>query len=155
MMTMDWNIAFYIIVIRQNTSLLMKSYGFDLLNNPFYIDSLFREGRENATVMLVKDANAFDEGDPVRINFTNKIKVIMDDATLFVNYWIVGTTTLNVALNTYSLHDVFTFYLLVFAICIIFGWWVFGNWCDLTVALSIILAVIATTIQPWYMAEFH
>lgn len=119
----------------------------DLLNNPIFIDSLFKEGQENTTAMLIQDANAFDEGGAVRANLINNINAIMGDSTLVTNYWIVGTTALNVALNTYSLHDVLVFYPLVFAICIIFGWWIFGNWRDLMVTLSIIFAVVTTTIS--------
>lgn len=119
----------------------------NLLKNPTFVDSLFKDGQENTTVMLVQDANAFNDGGPVRVQLIESIKAIMNDATLINDYWIVGTTALNVALNTYSLHDVYIFYPLVFAICIIFGWWVFGNWRDLTVALSIISAVVATTIS--------
>lgn len=119
----------------------------NLLKNPTFVDSLFKEGQENTTVMLVQDANAFNDGGPVRVQLVESIKAIMNDATLITNYWIVGTTALNVALNTYSLRDVFIFYPLVFAVCIIFGWWVFGNWRDLTVAFSIISAVVATTVS--------
>lgn len=125
-----------------------------LLDNPVFIDSLFRKGQENTTVMLVQDANEFDEGGAIRINLINDIKEAMNNSSLITNYWIVGTTALNAALNTYSLRDVFTFYPLIFAVCIIFGWWVFGNWRDLTVAFSIISAVVATTISAMVYSGF-
>ncbi len=125
-----------------------------LLNNPVFVDSLFRVGQESTTVMLVQDANAFDEGGPARIDLINNIKVIMDDTTFIADYRIVGTTALSAALNTYSLRDVFTFYPLVFSICIIFGWWVFGNWRDLVVALSIVSAAVSTTISIMVYSGF-
>lgn len=119
----------------------------NLLKNPTFVDSLFKEGQENTTILLVQDANAFNDGGPVRVQLIENIKTIMNGATLIADYWIVGNTALNAELNTYSLRDVFIFYPLVFAVCIIFGWWVFGNWRDLTVAFSIISAVVATTVS--------
>ncbi len=118
-----------------------------LLNNPVFIDSLFREDQDKKTVILVQDENAFDDGGPVRVQLVKEIKTIMDEAQYLDDYWIVGTTPLNAALNTFSLKDVYTFYPLVFGICIIFGWWVFGNWRDLLVSLSIISAVVATIVS--------
>lgn len=118
-----------------------------LLNNPIYIDSLIREEHENITTLLIQDANEFDDGGPGRVNLIENIKEVMDGGQHITNYSIVGTTALNATLNTYSLRDIFTFYPLVFIICILFGWWVFGNWRDLTIALSFVLAVVSTTVS--------
>lgn len=125
-----------------------------LLSNPIFANSLFKEGQENTTVLLVQDAIAFDDGGPERINLINDVKAILDDAPSIANHWIVGTTILNAALNTFTLHDVFNFYPLAFAICIIFGWWVFGNWRDLAVAISIVSAVVSTTISTMVYSGF-
>ncbi|MCB1976077.1 MAG: MMPL family transporter [Nitrosomonas sp.] len=118
-----------------------------LLNNPVFINSLFREDQDKRTVILIQDENAFNEGGPARVQLVNEIRGIINEARLVENFWIVGTTALNVALNTFSLKDVYTFYPLVFGICIFFGWWVFGNWRDLLVSLSIISAVVATIVS--------
>jgi predicted RND superfamily exporter protein len=118
-----------------------------LLNNPIYVDTIIKKGQENTTVLLVQDANDFDDGGPVRVNLVNSIKAIMSDAQSVADYSIVGTTALNATLNTYSLRDIYLFNPLVFSICIFFGWWVFGNWRDLAVALSVVSAVVSVTIS--------
>ncbi|MCP5245544.1 MAG: MMPL family transporter [Burkholderiales bacterium] len=118
-----------------------------LSGNPVFVNSLFREQQDYKTVILIQDDNAFDDGGPVRVKLVNEVNAIMDDAQLVEQYWVVGTTPLNAALNTFSLRDVYIFYPLVFGICIVFGWWVFGNWRDLLVSLSIISAVVSTIVS--------
>lgn len=118
-----------------------------LLENPLFVNSLFREQQDHKTVILIQDENAFDDGGPVRVKLVNEVSAIMDEAQLVEKYWVVGTTPLNAALNTFSLWDVYIFYPLVFGICIVFGWWVFGNWRDLLVSLSIISAVVSTIVS--------
>lgn len=118
-----------------------------LLSNPIYIDTLIKKDNENTTVLMIQDANDFDDGGPVRVDLVNGIKAIMSNAQHVADYSIVGTTALNATLNAYSLHDIYLFNPLVFAICIFFGWWVFGNWRDLAVALSLVSAVVTTTIS--------
>lgn len=118
-----------------------------LLENPVFVNSLFKEQQDYKTVILIQDDNAFDDGGPVRVKLVNEVRSIMDEAQFLKRYWVVGTTPLNAALNTFSLNDVYIFYPLVFGVCIIFGWWVFGNWRDLLVSLSIISAVVSTIVS--------
>ena len=125
-----------------------------LLENPVFVNSLFREQQDHKTVILIQDDNAFDDGGPVRVKLVNEISAIMDEAQLVEQYWVVGTTPLNAALNTFSLRDVYIFYPLVFGICIVFGWWVFGNWRDLLVSLSIISAVVSTIVSSMVITGY-
>lgn len=118
-----------------------------LLENPVFVNSLFKDQQDYKTVILIQDDNAFDDGGPVRVKLVNEVKSIMDEAQFLKQYWVIGTTPLNAALNTFSLNDVYIFYPLVFGVCIIFGWWVFGNWRDLLVSLSIISAVVSTIVS--------
>lgn len=119
----------------------------DLLNNPIVVDTIIKKDNDNTTVILVQDANNFDDGGLVRVDLVNDIRAIIDDAQYISRYSIVGTSALNATLNTNSLHDIETFNPLVSLICIVFGWWVFGNWRDLIIAMSLVYAVVSLTVS--------